>query len=220
MYYIGFFRSYHKRYVVDENGVPIPGVTVSVPGTTIGTATDLNGKWVIKDELPIALEAASDTLKDWFPAVVGKSTDPGSHPREIRIDDEGNLPSNPEAYVTYLDEYAIRLAETYLLRAEAYLGKGDLQNAAMNINVVSQRAQAPPIDPSEVDLDYLLDERMRELHIEEMRLLTLTRLGKLMERAERYNHLGGDTYMDHHNLWPIPFSEIEKNLEGKLEQNS
>lgn len=31
--------------VVDNNGEPIPGVTVSVPGTTIGTATDLDGKY-------------------------------------------------------------------------------------------------------------------------------------------------------------------------------
>ncbi|WP_235954577.1 SusC/RagA family TonB-linked outer membrane protein [Cyclobacterium salsum] len=33
--------------VVDENGQPIPGATVSVPGTSIGTATDLDGKYSI-----------------------------------------------------------------------------------------------------------------------------------------------------------------------------
>jgi TonB-linked SusC/RagA family outer membrane protein len=33
--------------VVDNTGDPIPGVTVSVPGTTIGTATDLNGTYVL-----------------------------------------------------------------------------------------------------------------------------------------------------------------------------
>src|SRR5690554_6608355 len=31
--------------VTDQSGVPIPGVTVSVPGTTIGTATDLDGRY-------------------------------------------------------------------------------------------------------------------------------------------------------------------------------
>src|SRR5690606_33405500 len=31
--------------VTDPNGEPIPGVTVSVPGTTIGTATDLDGRY-------------------------------------------------------------------------------------------------------------------------------------------------------------------------------
>src|SRR5690606_26965615 len=31
--------------VVDNTGEPVPGVTVSVPGTAIGTATDLNGRY-------------------------------------------------------------------------------------------------------------------------------------------------------------------------------
>lgn len=182
-------------------------------------ASDHNGKWVIKDNLPLALVAATDTLRDWFPAVLGKSSDPGSHPREIWLDEEGNLPSSPEAYVTYRDEYTIRLAETYLLRAEAYLGLGDQTNAANDLNIIRSRAKAPPVDPAAVDIDYILDERLRELHIEEFRLLTLTRLGKLVERAKLYNKLGGDTWQNHHNLWPIPFSEIEKNMEGHLEQN-
>src|SRR5690606_33064092 len=33
--------------VVDASGQPIPGVTVSVPGTTVGTSTDLDGKYSI-----------------------------------------------------------------------------------------------------------------------------------------------------------------------------
>ncbi|EPR69236.1 TonB-dependent receptor [Cyclobacterium qasimii M12-11B] len=31
--------------VTDESGSPIPGVTVSVPGTSIGTATNLDGQY-------------------------------------------------------------------------------------------------------------------------------------------------------------------------------
>src|SRR5690554_4668958 len=33
--------------VTDQNGAPLPGVTVSVPGSTIGTATDLEGRYVL-----------------------------------------------------------------------------------------------------------------------------------------------------------------------------
>nr|MBI1231908.1 SusC/RagA family TonB-linked outer membrane protein [Cytophagales bacterium] len=33
--------------VTDQNGDPIPGATVSVPGTSIGTATDIDGKYTI-----------------------------------------------------------------------------------------------------------------------------------------------------------------------------
>lgn len=36
-----------KGTVTDQHGEPIPGVTVSVPGTTIGTATDLDGKYAL-----------------------------------------------------------------------------------------------------------------------------------------------------------------------------
>ncbi len=33
--------------VLDEKGVPIPGASVIVPGTTIGTTTDLDGKYLL-----------------------------------------------------------------------------------------------------------------------------------------------------------------------------
>src|SRR5690606_38818518 len=36
-----------KGTVVDQNGDPIPGVTVSIPGTSIGTATDLDGGYTL-----------------------------------------------------------------------------------------------------------------------------------------------------------------------------
>lgn len=33
--------------VTDANGTPIPGATISVPGSAIGTATDLDGKYAL-----------------------------------------------------------------------------------------------------------------------------------------------------------------------------
>ena len=35
--------------VNDENGIPMPGVTVRIDGTTNGDATDLDGKYEIKN---------------------------------------------------------------------------------------------------------------------------------------------------------------------------
>ena len=46
----------------------------------------------------------------------------------------------------HTDWYVFRLAETYLLRAEAYFWKGELANAAADINAVRTRAGAAPID--------------------------------------------------------------------------
>ncbi|MDR2914981.1 MAG: RagB/SusD family nutrient uptake outer membrane protein, partial [Tannerella sp.] len=125
-------------------------------------------------------------------------------------------PSSPDIYV---DQYAMRLAETYLLRAEAYLKKGDLQKAADDVNVVRERANATPVASADVDMDFILDERMRELLIEEPRLLTLIRTGTLVDRVRKYHTNGGATIKDFHRLWPIPQTAIDANIGAKLEQN-
>jgi starch-binding outer membrane protein, SusD/RagB family len=182
-------------------------------------ASDYVGKWVIKDKVPVSLKTADDTTRNFFP-VIAKASDPGKHPKELWHPDQtvpGSLTNN--AQESYMDQYVFRLAETYLLRAEAYLGKNDKINAAADINTVRRRAQAPEIDASLVDLDYILDERIRELYFEELRLLTLMRLGKVVERAKMHNPWVGNTYSSHHNLWPIPYDDIEKNIEAVLEQN-
>ena len=115
--------------------------------------------------------------------------------------------------------YNLRLAETYLLRAEAYLGAGNAQKAAEDINAVRERAKAKPISASDVTLDYILDERARELVYEEPRRITLHRTGKLVERVRKYNELNSSEIQDIHGLWPIPNSFIEANVSAKIEQN-
>lgn len=181
-------------------------------------ASDHHGKWVFKDNLPINLSSANDTTRNFFP-VIAKASTPGKHPAELYHDNQdvpGSLTNN--ARHTYRDQYVIRLAETYLLRAEAHLGNNDPENATADLNVVRNRANAPDVDPASVDIDYILDERIRELHFEELYILTLTRLGKLVERTQ-LNPWVGETYLPHNNLWPIPFDDIEKNLEAELVQN-
>lgn len=180
--------------------------------------SDHDGKWLFKDNLPIAMKSLNDTTRNMYPWIT-KSSTPGKQPPEAFLVNpivEGGLSFSHRAY---RDVYAIRLAETYLLRAEAYLGAGNQPSAATDINVVRARAQAPAVVAGDVDIDYILDERARELYMEEFRLLTLTRLGKLVETTRKNNPHDGDTYLDHNNLWPIPFSEIEKNIEAELKQN-
>jgi hypothetical protein len=92
---------------------------------------------------------------------------------------------------TYIDQYMFRLGETYLLRAEAYLGLGKTTEAATDINVVRARSQTTPVTPAEVNIDYILDERLRELGVEEKRMLTLMRLGKWVERTKKCNPFYG-----------------------------
>jgi hypothetical protein len=129
----------------------------------------------------------------------------------------------PQGYDTdgrmYTDMYAIRLAETYLLRAEAYFLNGDNTNSTADINIIRNRAQATPIASSLITLDYILDERARELVSEEPRRLTLARMNKLAERVRLYNPVSAPSIQDFHNLWPIPQDAIDANLEAELIQN-
>ena len=119
----------------------------------------------------------------------------------------------------FKDFYLMRLSETYLLRAEAYLQKGDKQRAADDINAVRTRAKARPVAPGDVSIDYILDERGRELIVEEPRRLTLSRMGKLVERVRKYNFRNTTNIDDKNALFPIPQSFIDANLNAKVEQN-
>jgi hypothetical protein len=119
----------------------------------------------------------------------------------------------------YTDQYAMRLAETYLLRAEAYLNLDNKIAAAADINQVRERAGAPLISPEEVDIDFILDERLRELYLEEPRRLTLARLGLVYERTKKYNPYAAPHIQPHHNLYPIPARELRVNTDAELVQN-
>lgn len=123
---------------------------------------------------------------------------------------------------THKDVYAVRLAETILLRAEAYIGLGNKALAAADINAIRNRAKATPVDPTNVDIDYLLDERARELYAEEMRHITLRRTGKLLERVRKYNNNPVNpacNIQDHNVLFPIPQKQIDLNINAQIEQN-
>ena len=127
---------------------------------------------------------------------------------------------------TYTDQYFFRLAEAYLLRAEAYVNTGKKSEAAADINVLHERAKAAPCSPDEMSIDYILDERLRELTCEEKRRLTLVRVGKLSENIKKYNpyfsaahSADGKDYDAHFDLFPIPLSAIQANKDGVLEQN-
>lgn len=183
------------------------------------------GQWFVKD----GWLKDSDTIRMWYPAIQKFSTT-GNFPDDA-------LAKNPDGTLqktalgehvlnetslfgrtSLKDEYVFRLAETYLLRAEAYLRADQKEKAVADINILRARSLAAPISASKLDIDFILDERLRELYSEEVRLFTLCRMGKMVERTRKYN-LTGYNIDDHQNLWPIPYGEIEKNTLAKMEQN-
>ncbi len=163
----------------------------------------------------------NDTIQYLFPYFM-KVASPNLH--FSQLDREGGG-------FSHKDRYAFRLAETFLHRAESYWRKGDLQKAADDINMIRNRAKATPVTPAEVTLDYILDERARELYSEEWRLVTLMRLREVdgenvfVSRTLKYydndQAIGGPGagIQAHNRLYPIPQTEIDLNVDGKLEQN-
>jgi len=131
------------------------------------------------------------------------------------------------------DLFLARLGETYLIAAEAYLKSGDMPKAVARINEVRGRAAVSGADltisAGELDIDFILDERARELAGEYHRWFDLKRTGKLMERAKLYNKdikswvdNGIDPFLgtdgNYKILRPIPQAAIDLN-KGNYKQN-
>lgn len=121
--------------------------------------------------------------------------------------------------VGYKDQPYIRLAETYLILAEAQHLQGNNEEAAQTINVLRSRAGTSKANANDIDIDYILDERSRELFAEEHRRYTLLRLGKWLERTKTYNHQSGPFITERDKLYPIPQEVIDANLDGEFRQN-
>ncbi|MCA0364439.1 MAG: RagB/SusD family nutrient uptake outer membrane protein [Bacteroidetes bacterium] len=128
-----------------------------------------------------------------------------------------------------------RFAEVYLIGAEAYLQAGDKAKAADLLNVLRQRAayrktnsaaqntaaaEAMKITASDVNIDFILDERSRELFGEFVRWHDLVRTKSLVRRLKAWNPESGKYVQDFHALRPIPQSQIDRTVEGpKFPQN-
>lgn len=114
------------------------------------------------------------------------------------------------------DYIAMRLADTYLLLAEAQFRQGKLAEATTTINTVRRRAAWPgretamEITPAQFTLDFLMEERARELMGEQTRWLDLKRWGNLVERVKRFNPQGAPNIKDFHALRPIPQNQIDR----------
>jgi len=147
-----------------------------------------------------------------------KVTTPDDHPSAL-IDPANPLLLTALAGSTYHDNYYLRLSETYLLRAEAYLAAGQTGLAAADINTVRSRAGAAAINAGDVTVDYILDERARELVLEEQRAVTLRRMGRFGPRVTQYNWQAGPTLAPKFDLFPIPQKDIDANIGAVLSQN-
>lgn len=115
------------------------------------------------------------------------------------------------------DVFVIRLAEMYLIAAEAELKRGNPDAAATLLNAIRTRAAVPgheaamQVTGSQVTLDFILDERARELAGEQLRWFDLKRTNKLIDRikTQKLNPDAAQYIQNYHLVRPIPQSQID-----------
>ena len=117
---------------------------------------------------------------------------------------------------------AYRFAETYLIAAEAAFRIGNTGDAVTYINMIRTRAAYPTGDPvalqitaADLSIDFILDERSREMCGELMRWLDLARTGKLIERVKLHNAEAAINILPRHILRPIPQAQIDAVTTGE-----
>jgi len=201
-----------------------PGFSATIGVDKDGYRVDANAQDAVK-KLTVktgdrAVPFRTDSLEVWYPF----PTKWGGYDEQ---DDFG--------YAVIKDWPVMRYGETFLLRAEARFRQGNTAGAAADVNVLRDRAfktareqkgnaSLGKVAASDITLDFILDERARELISEENRRMTLVRTGKLKDRIA----LNGDTgpankiitgFKEYNVLLPLPLSEIRLNTKAELVQN-
>jgi hypothetical protein len=223
--------------------------TQSYGGTTYIIAAALNGEWGDLNSMFGTGSAwgGNRTTK----ALVEKFPENGTDSRamfwteghELEINDVGdffqgygvtkfkNITSNgnPGSDETFMDtDFPVfRLADIYLMYAEAVLrgGEGGSTNQAVSyINLIRQRAygdQSGNIEQSELTLDFIIDERARELYWEGHRRTDLIRFNSFSNSDYVWPWKGGVkegiSTDDKYDLYPIPADDLGAN--PSLKQN-
>jgi len=138
------------------------------------------------------------------------------HPSCIKFAQEDD---NPNSYLNRSNILVYRLAETYLIAAEAMMrSSGD---PLPYINAIRERAQATPL--TSVDEQAILDERARELAFEGQRWFTLKRMGQEVINRQITNFAGDGEFFPanlgakdpranwkpHYINWPIAQRDLD-----------
>jgi hypothetical protein len=131
---------------------------------------------------------------------------------------DGTLPLNYHPVFACTDFPIFRLADAYLMRAEALFNLNDKPNALLDVNIIRERAYGDPsgdITAGQLTAQFLLDERCREFYYEAQRRTDLIRFGKFTNGDYNWQWKGGTPLGintdSHMNLFPIPGDEVSAN---------
>lgn len=132
-----------------------------------------------------------DTIRSWYPIplykmyILDQNAEENMNANQFNGATKGTTCSNGNMYI-------FRLAETYLLRAEAKFYQGNAIGAAEDVNIIRKRAHAQKMF-STVTIGDIADERARELYMEEWRQPELTRISWCLAKSGKPDEWG-NTY--------------------------
>lgn len=190
-----------------------PG-TYSIRGQQVSLNIGDTAVWVADREL-----TAEELQQKTFTIYTPSTYDERRYPTLVKFLDPTRVDISTER--GHRDFLVFRLSEAYLIAAEGLLMSGNAGEAATYINTVRKRAAVEgrasemEISASDLDIDFILDERARELLGEHMRWFDLVRTGKLVERVKKHNPQGASGIQEYHILRPIPGQQIDRTEGGQ-----
>jgi hypothetical protein len=198
-----------------NNAASIPKDANGVPKFTVGdTAVFFPGREYT------AAEKAATRYKVYNPSEYGDAIFPVLN----KFLDPTRTSTNQES--GQRDLALMRLDNTYLMLAEALMRDGKADEAVQYVNAIRTRAAKPgheaemQVTAADLNIDFILDERARELTGETMRWFDLTRTHKLVERVQlgQPGSAAAQNVKACHELRPIPTNEILLST-GNMKQN-
>lgn len=137
------------------------------------------------------------------------------------LTDAGEAASNSNDGGVNTDFPVFRLADVYLMLAEAVVrgGEGSSRSIALGyVNDLRRRAfgnDSGNITDGQLTADFILDERARELYLECVRRTDLIRYGKFTTSSYLWQWKGGvmngQAVDNKYNIYPIPSTELTAN---------
>jgi len=154
-------------------------------------------------------EAGDQRRKNWVDSVVADGYGTIYYPFKYKV-----AAASTDIPVTEY-EMVMRLAEQYLIRAEARARQGELAEAVSDLNLIRNRAGLPDIAPGSQDgvLAAILKERRVELFTEwANRWLDLKRTGTINSVMETVAGEKGGDWSAFKQLYPIPSTEVQSGI--------
>lgn len=164
----------------------------------------------------------TDGQSQYFSGPIDNQSEGFFFEKFTNLTDNGEAASNSAATGCSTDYPLIRLADVYLMAAEAFLrgGSGLTRDEALRlVNDVRMRAyrndEGGKITESDLTLDFILDERARELYLESIRRTDLIRFDRFTTDSYIWQWKGGvidgRAVNPRYNIYPIPDTDLTAN---------